>query len=84
MNHTISECWEEGGGNHANTPIWVKKSGGDKSKKKKERDKAYLSKDDSGSETAAFVFNTTKPGCTDELLTSLSGHLEDRHVLPCM
>jgi len=24
-----------------------------------------------------IVFNTTKPGCTDEVLTLLSGHLED-------
>ena len=54
MNHTISECWEEGGGNHANTLNWVKKSSGHKSKKKKEKDRAYVSKESSRSETAAL------------------------------
>jgi len=80
MNHSINEFWEEGSGNHSNAPNWIKKTSGNKSKKKKEKDKACVSKEDSGSETTAFAFNAAKPGHADQLLTSLSDHLEDSYM----
>jgi len=80
MNHLISECWEEGSGNHSNAPNWIKKTSGNKSKKKKEKDNAYILKEDSGSETTAFTFNAMKPGYANQLLTSLSDHLEDSYM----
>jgi len=79
-NHMVSECWEEGGGNHANAPNWIKKNNGDKSKKKKNKDKAYVLKDDSGSETTATALHPIKPGHLDRLLAPLSDCIEDGHM----
>ena len=49
-------------------------------KKKKEKGKTYMSKDDNGSETAAAAFNTVKPEHTEQLLGSLSNHIEDGYM----
>jgi len=49
------------------------------SKKKKDKDKTYMSKGDSGSETTAFIFNQ-KPECMDSLPTSFSDHPEDGYM----
>ena len=61
-----------------NAPNWIKKGNRDKSKGKKNKDKAYVSKDDSRSETAALTLDPMKSGHMDKLLGSLSDHLEDR------
>jgi len=79
-NHTVSKWWEEGGGNHMNALNWIRKSDGDKSKKKKGKDKAYMLKEDSGSKTVAATLNPTKPGNMDGLLTLFSDCMEDRYM----
>jgi len=53
---------------------------GDKSKKKNEKGKAYVSKDNSGSETATSAFNTVELKHINRLLTSLSDCLEDGYM----
>jgi len=80
LNHTINDFWEEGGGNHANAPSWVKKSNRDNSKKRQKKDKAYVSKDDSGSETAPIASNSTSLQQADKLLIQLTGHVEDGYI----
>ena len=72
MNHTINKCWDKGSGNHSNALSWIKKTSGEKLKEKKEKGKAYMLKDDSGSETSAIALNTAKLGHAEQLLTSLS------------
>ena len=54
-NHNTPECWEEGSGNHANTPHWVKKDANNtnEDKKKRKGTKAPVAKEDSGSKSAA-------------------------------
>jgi len=79
-NHTSNKCWEEGGGNHANTPAWVKKGNTDKSKKKVNRDKVYMSKDDSGSETAATALDPMKLRPANPHHLPLSACLEDGYM----
>ena len=62
-NHSVAECWEQGGGNHANAPDWVKKAtnkSGNKDKKNKGT-KAHTAKEDSGSELVAMAINTPRP-----------------------
>jgi len=64
-NHTANECWEEGGGNHANAPTWIKKGDADK-KKKTNKDKVYMLKDDSGSKMATTALDHTKLGLAND------------------
>jgi len=60
-----------------NAPNWIKRNNGDKPKRKRDKYKAHVSKDDSGSETAASTLNPTKPRHMDKLLSLLSDCLED-------
>ena len=79
-NHTSHKCWEEGGGNNANTPAWVKKGNTNKSKNKVNRDKVYMSKDDSGSEMAATALDPMKLRPANPQHLPLSACLEDGYM----
>src|SRR5882724_6119165 len=61
-NHNTPKCWEEGGGNHANVPHWVKwgADNASEAKKKRKRTKAHATKEDSGSESAATACRLPK------------------------
>ena len=62
-NHNATECWEEGGGNHANAPHWIKKNAGNigDDKKKGKEANVHVTKDDSSSESAAIAYDLLKP-----------------------
>jgi len=79
-NHAANECWEEGGGNHANTLAWIKKGDVDKSKKKTNKDKVYIFKDDRGSEAAATAIDSTEVRWTNAHYLPLSARLEDGYM----
>jgi len=72
-NHTTNECWEEGGGNHASALAWVKK-------KKANTDKAYMSKDDSGSKTATTALDPMKLRPANPHHLPLSACIEDGYM----
>ena len=73
-NHNATECWEEGGGNHANAPHWIKKNAGNTSddKKKGKEAKVHATKDNSGSESAAIAYDLPKPQNTHEERVSIT------------
>ena len=62
-NHNAAKCWEEGDGNHANAPHWIKKNAGNigDDKKKGKEANVHATKDDSSSESAAIAYDLLKP-----------------------
>jgi len=79
-NHATNKCWEEGGRNHANSLAWIKKGDVDKSKKKTNKDKVYISKDDSRSEAATTAIDSTEVRWTNAHYLPLSARLEDGYM----
>ena len=60
-NHNAPPCWEEGSRNHANAPHWVKQGTNNAGEDKKRKGtKAYMTKEDSGSESATIACGSPK------------------------